>query len=118
MNHPEYKTYTLKKFPIFGFGIEISGGTDQIVADESGTIKISDVLAVGPASSKLQIGDKLIMVQNNSCVGMTHADCINLIKNAGDTISVSIERHIESIHAEYFLKPLKSDNQKIFSDQI
>ena len=120
MSDPEYESYTLHKsladqsfgfgiqmlivqssaktvsFPFFGFAIKKSEGTDQMVTDQLGPVTISDVEAYGPAVGKLQIGDKLIMVQNNSCVGMTFEDCVNLIKNADNTISISVERNFES----------------------
>lgn len=92
MSGPGYQTYTLRKKPSVGFGIAISGGTDQMVPGQTGAITISDVVAGGPAVGKLEIGDKLIMVQNNSCVGMTRADCVNLMKSAGNTISISVVR--------------------------
>ena len=59
-----------------------------MATDQLGDIKISNVF--GPVAGKLQIGDKLIMVQDNSCVGMTLADCVNLTKSADKTISISV----------------------------
>ena len=32
------------------------------------------------------------MVQNQSCVGMTRVECVNLMKAAGNTISISVVR--------------------------
>ena len=91
---PGFQTYHLRKKQGVGFGIAISGGTENagLGPGTTGSIVISDVVARGPAVGKLEIGDKVIMVQNQSCVGMTRVECVNLMKAAGNTISISVVR--------------------------
>lgn len=89
---PGFIQVQLRKKQGVGFGIAISGGSDNQIPGESSAITISDVVDKGPAVGKLEVGDKLIMVQDQSCVGMSRAECVQLMKAAGNTMTISIVR--------------------------
>lgn len=52
---------------------------------------LNNQVAVG---SELRRGDLLTKINDRSCAEMTHREAVDLIKNAGSTISVVVKRYI------------------------
>ena len=67
-----------------GFGIAISGGKDNPHFKTGDTsVIVSDIIVGSPATDALQIGDKLISVNEQVIDGRTHEDAVHALKAAG-----------------------------------
>ncbi|XP_022107281.1 glutamate receptor-interacting protein 1-like isoform X2 [Acanthaster planci] len=90
----EKRAYTiveLEKRPGVGFGLTVSGGIDK-----DGRPRATNMRAGGVAqrSDLLQIGDLITAVNGIKTAKLRHEDVINLLKNAGDHVSLEIEYEI------------------------
>uniref|UniRef100_A0A0N5BJU7 Tight junction protein ZO-1 n=1 Tax=Strongyloides papillosus TaxID=174720 RepID=A0A0N5BJU7_STREA len=79
----EHFEITISKHPTFGFGIAISGGSDDphFYSGDS-SIFISDVVRKGPACGLLQLNDIITSVNGVSFKNIDYISAINTIKNA------------------------------------
>ncbi|XP_077993020.1 tight junction protein ZO-1-like isoform X2 [Glandiceps talaboti] len=89
----EQYTVVLEKRPNFGFGIAVSGGSDNphFTSGET-SIVISDVLAGGPAEGKLKVNDRVILVNNQSMENVEHSEAVESLKNSGNVATVVVKR--------------------------
>ncbi|XP_070535799.1 tight junction protein ZO-1-like isoform X3 [Ptychodera flava] len=89
----EQYTVILERQPNFGFGIAVSGGSDNphFTSGETSVV-ISDVLTGGPAEGKLKVNDRVIMVNNQSMENVEHSEAVTALKNSGNVATLVVKR--------------------------
>ncbi|XP_033115491.1 glutamate receptor-interacting protein 2-like [Anneissia japonica] len=80
-----------------GFGLTISGGVDK---DGSPRVSKMRVGAVAQRSDLLQVGDLIRAVNAIKTAGLRHDEVINLLKNAGDIVTLEIEYELPMMPEE------------------
>lgn len=91
----EFHTIPLTRVPGFGFGIAVSGGTDNPhFASGDPSVAISDVLRAGPAEGKLLINDRILSANGVSLENVDNATAIRVLMESGDTVSLFIKRKV------------------------
>ena len=101
------KTFRITRRRQEGFGIALSGGASPMgghAVDNS--IYISDVVAGGPADGKLMIDDKLIMVNGESCMGLSRAAVVQKLKRAERVVEIAIVRQSD-VHYNQSRQPTR-----------
>ncbi|XP_071810478.1 glutamate receptor-interacting protein 1-like isoform X1 [Asterias amurensis] len=90
----ELRAYTiveLEKRPGVGFGLTVSGGVDKDGRPRATNMRTG---GVAQRSDLLQMGDLITAVSGIKTAKLKHEDVINLLKNAGDRVSLEIEYEI------------------------
>eukprot|EP00056_Hartaetosiga_gracilis_P010872 m.162237 g.162237 ORF g.162237 m.162237 type:complete len:385 (-) comp13405_c2_seq1:1354-2508(-) len=85
-----------------GLGFTIAGGSDSPNEDGETSVTVSRVDARGAAiRAGLRTGDKIISVNNKSLVNVTHADAVNIIKEAIPTmrLTINVDRPTSSLES-------------------
>ncbi|MFH4976711.1 hypothetical protein AB6A40_003420 [Gnathostoma spinigerum] len=100
------RTVKLRKTKEGGLGISIKGGSD---GNEQIPVVISKIFPDMPAeaSKLLYVGDAIIEVNGQSVAGKTHDDVVQMLRDAGDEVTLSV-RHYTQITA--YLRPSLSLN--------
>ncbi|XP_014662332.1 PREDICTED: tight junction protein ZO-1-like [Priapulus caudatus] len=89
----EHHTMTLTRVAGFGFGIAVSGGTDNPhFASGDPSVAISDVLRAGPAEGKLLINDRILSANGAPLEGVDNATAIRVLMESGDTVALRVRR--------------------------
>ncbi|XP_039204006.1 gamma-2-syntrophin isoform X3 [Crotalus tigris] len=83
-----HRTVKLRRQPIGGLGLSIKGGAEHKVP-----VVISKILKDQAAdqSGMLFIGDAVIQVNGISVEGATHEEVVQLLRNAGDEVAISVQ---------------------------
>ncbi|XP_028409775.1 synaptojanin-2-binding protein-like [Dendronephthya gigantea] len=91
-----------------GFGLNIVGGIDSREIGNNTSIFISSINTYGPAAScgQLDVGDRLLQINEFSLIGVTHSDAVDAFRNAGTTIILRIEKFAQQL----LVAKLSTDN--------
>ncbi|KAM3855306.1 gamma-2-syntrophin [Vipera latastei] len=83
-----HRTVKLRRQPVGGLGLSIKGGAEHKVP-----VVISKILKDQAAdqSGMLFIGDAVIQVNGISVEGATHEEVVQLLRNAGDEVAISVQ---------------------------
>ncbi|XP_032069300.1 gamma-2-syntrophin isoform X2 [Thamnophis elegans] len=83
-----HRTVTLHRQPVGGLGLSIKGGAEHKVP-----VVISKILKDQAAdqSGMLFIGDAVIQVNGISVEGSTHEEVVQLLRNAGDEVAITVQ---------------------------
>ncbi|KAM9330563.1 tight junction protein ZO-3 [Gastrophryne carolinensis] len=87
----EQYTVTLCRDPRKGFGIAITGGTDRSL-DADTSVIVSDIVPGGPADGRLQIRDRIVMVNGVSMENKTSSFAIHSLKSCFKVANVTVKR--------------------------
>ncbi|XP_013924883.1 PREDICTED: gamma-2-syntrophin, partial [Thamnophis sirtalis] len=84
----QHRTVTLHRQPVGGLGLSIKGGAEHKVP-----VVISKILKDQAAdqSGMLFIGDAVIQVNGISVEGSTHEEVVQLLRNAGDEVAITVQ---------------------------
>ncbi|XP_067872581.1 tight junction protein ZO-3-like isoform X2 [Heterodontus francisci] len=89
----EQYTVVLHRDSKIGFGIAISGGKDKPNSSTGETaILISDVVRSGPAEGKIQIKDRIVMVNGVSMENVPSSFAIQCLKSSGKSANITLKR--------------------------
>ncbi|XP_013401109.1 uncharacterized protein LOC106166996 [Lingula anatina] len=100
----------LRKVPVVGFGIAVSGVVDS-PCNASASIIVSDVIKIGPAEGKLRLNDRVLSVNGHSFDGVDQSTAIQVLKECGNTVNMVISRRTASPHG-LFPSGVKDDKKK------
>ncbi|ETE69816.1 Gamma-2-syntrophin, partial [Ophiophagus hannah] len=83
-----HRTVKLRRQPVGGLGLSIKGGAEHKVP-----VVISKILKDQAAdqSGMLFIGDAVIQVNGISVEGATHEEVVQLLRNAGDEVAITVQ---------------------------
>ncbi|GFY37243.1 tight junction protein ZO-1 [Trichonephila inaurata madagascariensis] len=85
----------IKKVSGYGFGIAVSGGSDNpIFTNGDPSIAISDVLKAGPAEGKLRLNDRVISANGISLENVDYATAVQVLRECGNTVNLVIKRRV------------------------
>lgn len=92
---PETESFTVSLIKnSFGLGITVAG----YVCVEEGLsgIFVRSIIdgSAAKASQKIEINDRIIEVDNQSIIGLTNKDAVNILRNTGETVSLKFERFL------------------------
>eukprot|EP00052_Salpingoeca_macrocollata_P012625 m.98347 g.98347 ORF g.98347 m.98347 type:complete len:886 (+) comp18564_c0_seq2:137-2794(+) len=78
-----------------GLGFSIAGGVEDPHISGDDSIFITKILPDSPAhqDGRLQIGDKLLAVNGQSCEGVPHEFAVTLLKSAQGVVSIKVEKN-------------------------
>lgn len=89
----EQQTVSLQRDSKIGFGIAISGGKDKPSSSTGETaILVSDVVPSGPANGKIQIKDRIVMVNGVSLENVPSSFAIQCLKSSGKVVNITVKR--------------------------
>lgn len=100
-NDAAIRSVKLRKQKEGGLGISIKGGSD---GTQSIPIIISKIFPNTPAeqSGLLYVGDSIVEVNEQSVEGKTHDEVVQLLRDAGDEVTLSVRRQTQIAP---FMKP-------------
>ncbi|XP_048480743.1 disks large 1 tumor suppressor protein isoform X3 [Plutella xylostella] len=76
-----------------GLGFSIAGGSDNPHVSDDPHIYVTKLIPGGAAAaSQLQINDAILQVNDTNVVNVTHADAVDALKKAGNTVRLKIKR--------------------------
>ncbi|XP_035706927.1 tight junction protein ZO-1-like [Folsomia candida] len=109
----EYRTISLTRVPGYGFGIAVSGGSDNPhFANGDPAIAISDVLKGGPAEGKLQINDRIITANSIKLENVDYGTAVQVLRDSGPSVVLIIKRRIIAHHTKITLNKLTTTKLK------
>ncbi|XP_027708595.1 inaD-like protein isoform X2 [Vombatus ursinus] len=100
-------------------GISIAGGKGSPLGDIPIFIAMIQASGVAARTHKLKVGDRIVSINGQPLDGLSHADVVNLLKNAygriilqvvADTNISAIATQLESMSASYHLGSPASDH--------
>ncbi|XP_031824862.1 inaD-like protein isoform X2 [Sarcophilus harrisii] len=100
-------------------GISIAGGKGSPLGDIPIFIAMIQASGVAARTQKLKVGDRIVSINGQPLDGLSHADVVNLLKNAygriilqvvADTNINAIATQLESMSASYYLGSLDGDH--------
>ncbi|XP_044530709.1 inaD-like protein [Gracilinanus agilis] len=100
-------------------GISIAGGKGSPLGDIPIFIAMIQASGVAARTHKLKVGDRIVSINGQPLDGLSHADVVNLLKNAygrillqvvADTNISAIATQLESMSASYHLGSPTSDH--------
>ncbi|XP_063893744.1 disks large 1 tumor suppressor protein isoform X9 [Helicoverpa armigera] len=88
-----YMTVVLSRAGGAGLGFSIAGGSDNPHVADDPHIYVTKLIPGGAAAaSQLQINDAILQVNDTSVDSVTHADAVDALKKAGNTVRLKIRR--------------------------
>ncbi|XP_026733320.1 disks large 1 tumor suppressor protein isoform X8 [Trichoplusia ni] len=88
-----YMTVVLSRAGGAGLGFSIAGGSDNPHVADDPHIYVTKLIPGGAAAaSQLQINDAILQVNDTSVDNVTHADAVDALKKAGNTVRLKIRR--------------------------
>ncbi|XP_041988054.1 disks large 1 tumor suppressor protein isoform X5 [Aricia agestis] len=88
-----YLTVTLSRAGGAGLGFSIAGGSDNPHVADDPLIYVTKLIPGGAAAaSQLQINDAILQVNDTSVENVTHAEAVDALKKAGNTVRLKIRR--------------------------
>ncbi|XP_013401111.1 membrane-associated guanylate kinase, WW and PDZ domain-containing protein 1-like isoform X2 [Lingula anatina] len=108
----EVRCVQIRKVPVVGFGIAVSGVVDSLCYATTSII-VSDVIKIGPAQGKLQLNDRVLSVNGHSFDGVDQSTAIQVLKECGNTVNMVISRPTALPRQNGFsLSDVKDDKKK------
>lgn len=79
-----------------GLGFTIAGGQDNQHIPEDNGIYVTRIIAGGAAQQdgRLQVGDKILKVNDSELIDITHEDAVMVLKSTGETVKLVISRGV------------------------
>ncbi|KAJ8721421.1 hypothetical protein PYW07_002196 [Mythimna separata] len=88
-----YMTVVLSRAGGAGLGFSIAGGSDNPHVADDPHIYVTKLIPGGAAAaSQLQINDAILQVNDTNVDSVTHADAVDALKKAGNTVRLKIRR--------------------------
>ncbi|KPJ11185.1 Disks large 1 tumor suppressor protein [Papilio machaon] len=88
-----YMTVALSRAGGAGLGFSIAGGSDNPHVAEDPLIYVTKLIPGGAAAaSQLQINDAILQVNDTNVENVTHAEAVDALKKAGNTVRLKIRR--------------------------
>nr|ALH43430.1 discs-large [Spodoptera littoralis] len=88
-----YMTVVLSRAGGAGLGFSIAGGSDNPHVADDPHIYVTKLIPGGAAAaSQLQINDAILQVNDTNVDNVTHADAVDALKKAGNTVRLKIRR--------------------------
>ncbi|XP_023936660.1 disks large 1 tumor suppressor protein isoform X1 [Bicyclus anynana] len=88
-----YLTVVLSRAGGAGLGFSIAGGSDNPHVADDPHIYVTKLIPGGAAAaSQLQINDAILQVNDTSVESVTHAEAVDALKKAGNTVRLKIKR--------------------------
>ncbi|XP_013179790.1 PREDICTED: disks large 1 tumor suppressor protein isoform X6 [Papilio xuthus] len=88
-----YLTVALSRAGGAGLGFSIAGGSDNPHVAEDSLIYVTKLIPGGAAAaSQLQINDAILQVNDTNVENVTHAEAVDALKKAGNTVRLKIRR--------------------------
>lgn len=89
----EYEEVTLERGGT-GLGFSIAGGTDNPHIGDDPSIYITKIIPGGAAAADgtLRMNDIILSVNDVDCVNVTHAQAVEALKRAGNTVKLVVKR--------------------------
>uniref|UniRef100_A0A7M4EFX9 PDZ domain-containing protein n=1 Tax=Crocodylus porosus TaxID=8502 RepID=A0A7M4EFX9_CROPO len=106
------RTVEITRGPNDALGISIAGGKGSPLGDTPIFIAMIQASGVAARTQKLKVGDRIVSINGQPLDGLSHADAVNLLKNAygsiilqvvADTNISAIASQLESMSAGYRL---------------
>ncbi|XP_072939131.1 disks large 1 tumor suppressor protein isoform X12 [Epargyreus clarus] len=90
-----YMTVVLSRSGGAGLGFSIAGGSDNPHVAEDPLIYVTKLIPGGAAAaSQLQINDAILQVNDTSVENVTHAEAVDALKKAGNTVKLKVRRRV------------------------
>ncbi|XP_063693820.1 disks large homolog 2-like isoform X2 [Bolinopsis microptera] len=85
-----------------GLGISIAGGKGNQHIPDSDGIYITKIISGGAADKDgtLQVGDRILLVNNVNIEEVTHDDAVEALKGAGDNVILVIAQNMPEVYPE------------------
>ncbi|XP_026315770.1 disks large 1 tumor suppressor protein [Hyposmocoma kahamanoa] len=88
-----YLTIVLSRAGGAGLGFSIAGGSDNPHVADDPHIYVTKLIPGGAAAaSQLQINDAILQVNDTNVENVTHAEAVDALKKAGNTVRLKIKR--------------------------
>ncbi|XP_048006722.1 disks large 1 tumor suppressor protein isoform X6 [Leguminivora glycinivorella] len=88
-----YLTVVLSRAGGAGLGFSIAGGSDNPHIGDDPHIYVTKLIPGGAAAaSQLQINDAILQVNDTNVENVTHAEAVDALKKAGNTVRLKIKR--------------------------
>ncbi|KAM3914662.1 inaD-like protein [Leptodactylus fuscus] len=86
----EPRTVEINRGPNDALGISIAGGKGSPLGDIPVFIAMIQASGVAARTNKLKVGDRIVSINKQPLDGMSHADVVNILKNAYGSISLQV----------------------------
>lgn len=108
-----YLTIVLSRSGGAGLGFSIAGGSDNPHIGDDTHIYVTKLIPGGAAAaSQLQINDAILQVNDTDVVNVIHADAVDALKKAGNTVRLKIRRRLVPNSA-----PVESNTNQLLSSK-
>ncbi|KAJ6662571.1 hypothetical protein lerEdw1_011708 [Lerista edwardsae] len=84
------RTVEIARGPSDALGISIAGGKGSPLGDIPIFIAMIQASGVAARTHKLKVGDRIVSINGQSLDGLSHADAVNLLKNAYGSIILQV----------------------------
>ncbi|XP_075688825.1 inaD-like protein isoform X2 [Rhinoderma darwinii] len=86
----EPRTVEISRGPNDALGISIAGGKGSPLGDIPVFVAMIQASGVAARTNKLKVGDRIISINKQPLDGMSHADVVNVLKNAYGSIALQV----------------------------
>ncbi|XP_069837438.1 inaD-like protein isoform X2 [Dendropsophus ebraccatus] len=86
----EPRTVEISRGPNDALGISIAGGKGSPLGDIPVFIAMIQASGVAARTNKLKVGDRIVSINKQPLDGLSHADVVNILKNAYGTITLQV----------------------------
>ncbi|XP_077306707.1 inaD-like protein isoform X2 [Lithobates pipiens] len=86
----EPRTVEINRGPSDALGISIAGGKGSPLGDIPVFIAMIQASGVAARTHKLKVGDRIVSINKQPMDGLTHAEVVNILKNAFGTITLEV----------------------------
>ncbi|XP_050664899.1 disks large 1 tumor suppressor protein isoform X1 [Leptidea sinapis] len=95
----QYMTVVLSRAGGAGLGFSIAGGSDNPHVADDPHIYVTKLIPGGAAAaSQLLIDDAILQVNDTNVENVTHAEAVDALKKAGNTVCLKIRRRVTEDH--------------------
>ncbi|CAK1540596.1 unnamed protein product [Leptosia nina] len=95
----QYMTVVLSRAGGAGLGFSIAGGSDNPHVADNPHIYVTKLIPGGAAAaSQLQINDAILQVNDTNVENVTHAEAVDALKKAGNTVRLKVKRRSVEDH--------------------
>ncbi|XP_005161760.2 inaD-like protein isoform X1 [Danio rerio] len=90
VTEPGVRTVEITRGPTDALGISIAGGKGSPLGDIPIFIAMIQANGVAAKTHRLKVGDRIVSINSQSLDGLTHADVVNMLKNAYGAIILQV----------------------------
>ncbi|KAJ2950088.1 hypothetical protein O0L34_g11429 [Tuta absoluta] len=102
-----------------GLGFSIAGGADNPHVAGDTHIYVTKLIPGGAAAaSQLQINDAILQVNDTSVENVTHAEAVDALKKAGNTVRLKVKRRATDAEVEALTAPQPKKEEEIVEIEL